>query len=216
MLPDFQDIEKQLTQRFSLSELEARLRPDDKSGVWTGASEGGFLAPKESLIDVVRADYETLQRLGLDYEEMARMADVVVNPPKKETVPRGRWARFMDRLRGKKQDDLSRGDSTFNFLPIGSCGAQGCPWGCSGKDHFGYNTWSGNHTYVVRKGEFPGVKPGGDFADINRQLYLGSFAVVTGLTPHLIASHYFFEGGDSYRTDPAKLLEIFNSLQKKR
>lgn len=40
MLPDFQDIEKQMVQRFSLLELEARLKPDDNSGIWTGASEG--------------------------------------------------------------------------------------------------------------------------------------------------------------------------------
>lgn len=174
------------------------------------------MAQSESLIEVVRTDYETLQRLGLDYEEMARMADLVVNPPKKETAPRGRLVRLIDRLRGKEQDDLSRGDSTFTFLPIGSCGAQGCPWGCEGKDHFGYSTWGGNHTYVVRKGEFPRVNPRGGFADINRQLYAGSFTVVTSLTPHLIASHYFFEGGDSYRTDPTKLLEVFNSLQKNK
>ena len=49
-----------------------------------------------------------------------------------------------------------------------------------------------------------GVEYGGK----DRLLCLHSFAIITDLTPHLIASHYFFQGEASYRTDPERLLKV--------
>ena len=78
----------------------------------------------------------------------------------------------------------------------------------------------------VQRKKFPGLSPddtqkareeflrerekemGIEFGGMDRMLYLSSFSVVTALTPHLIASHYFFQGDASYRTDPQKLLQI--------
>ena len=47
-----------------------------------------------------------------------------------------------------------------------------------------------------------------DFGGLDRVLYLSAFTVITDLTPHLIATHYFFQGDASYRTDPRKLLRV--------
>ncbi len=61
------------------------------------------------------------------------------------------------------------------------------------------------------RGEFLQEKEkeiGIEFGGMDRMLYLSSFTVITALTPHLIASHYFFQGDASYRTDPQKLLQI--------
>ena len=49
---------------------------------------------------------------------------------------------------------------------------------------------------------------GVEFGGHDRFLYLTSFTVITDLTPHLIASHYFFQGDASYRTDPEKMLKV--------
>ena len=48
-----------------------------------------------------------------------------------------------------------------------------------------------------------------EFGEMDRVMYLSSFLVVSDLTPHLIATHNFFQGEASYRTDPRKLLEVF-------
>ena len=47
-----------------------------------------------------------------------------------------------------------------------------------------------------------------EFGGMDRVLYLSAFTVITDLTPHLIASHHFFQGDSSYRTDPRKLLQV--------
>lgn len=188
----------------SIEELEARLKPREpnfREGEWSDHSAGGFLAPHESLMGVLRADYDALSSLGRTYEEMAQIADGVL----KQGINK--------RYKGTNTIDRDR----FEWMPIGSGGVQTCPWGCRGIDGYGYYTSSSGHVYAMEKGKgdsdlmerlFKGERDIVKFGGMDRILYLSAFTVITGLTPHLIASHYFFEGDSSFRTDPRKLLQV--------
>ncbi len=242
----FTEIEQNLTGEFSSSELEARLKPqqlhDENS--WKDTSSGGFLAPNESLHDVVEADYNTLCSLGITYEEMARLTANILQQVKRESpTSKNTLTRKAERFwaqQWKPVVPINRNDFTWSL--IGSNGAQSCPWGCI-TDRNGYDCKGTGHIYIQRKGEektelmerwmkgytkvmirskelepseesrkeiFRGFERslGIEFGGVQRCLYKSSFTVVTDLTPHLIASHYFFEGDASYRTDPRKLVEV--------
>lgn len=220
----FSEIQRRITERFSVEELEARLRPQragSREDVWSDHSQGGFLAPHERLLDVVRADYDTLCALGKSYEEMAQGAAHVLEQQRRGTL-------YIDR---------------FTLLKSVGAGSQSCPWECTGKDAFGYDTNGSGHINVFEMGadislanrwgevhdamlkrydqsddhsreerrnqmrEFE-RSIGVDFGGLDRAKYLCGFTVITDLTPHLIASHYFFQGDASYRTDPRRLLEV--------
>ncbi len=224
---DFSEIQRRITNGISVEELEARLRPQEyemKEGKWSDTSRGGFLAPNESLLGVVRADYDTLRSLGKTYEQMAQLA-----------------ANFLEQV-GKGY----KGGTNFTLMRMDTMGLQSCPWGCNGRDEYEYRTSGSGHVYVVEKGnetsdlmkkhfqiqreasqmEFPELdfneaqearrkvlqererSIGIDFGGMFRVSYLSAVTVITDLTPHLIASHYFFEGDSSYRTDPKKLLQV--------
>ncbi|MBS3123195.1 hypothetical protein J4437_01030 [Candidatus Woesearchaeota archaeon] len=84
---DFSEIQRKITSKYSIDELEARLKPGDskwKEDAWSDHSSGGFLAPTENLMDVVRADYDTLRILGKSYEEMANYASCFLKQVEKE------------------------------------------------------------------------------------------------------------------------------------
>lgn len=260
---EFSDIERCILNGFSLDELEKRLKPckpqfEDK--VWIDTSSGGFLAPHEKLLGVVRADYDLLCSIGKTYEEMAGFAAKVLEYEKiREDKVDGNW--LMRRARelslGFEKFVLNRGREIeresmslegnvcldaekFTFARIISGGFQSCPWGCNGSDVFGYQTVGSGEVYVFESGKeisdlmerrFEGHLPismnhnlsrterdtllkefdtslGIEFGGMSRVLYLSAYTVVTDLTPHLIASHYFFEGEACYRTDPRKLLDV--------
>lgn len=257
-----QEIRGQITEKFSLEELEARLRPPTPEQLadrrtpgylmrvmqrlqrpWDDISTGGFLAPHERLMDVIEADYHTLHNLNKSYEEMAEIA-----------------AKFLA-VCSEWSLQYTRGSVTEGYLINGqgkkfpldgrmTAGFQTCPWSCK-EDKRGYKLGSYYHVYVReerlevqdlfkqwcstvdaayeegRERERRGENNGGKYERFMRQIedrartfgitfggedrmnYLCAFTVVTDLTPHLIASHHFFQGDASFRTDPAKLLQIF-------
>ena len=125
---------------------------------------------------------------------------------------------LLKRLLPKREAPETRYDKNrFMVMAVGSCGFQDCPWGCH-EDKFGYPTYSGTHTYIFEK-DSSGKPPinAEEVGDEGANTYLSkkAFLVVTGLTPHLIASHGFFEGNTPYRTNPERLLEFINSGKKK-
>jgi hypothetical protein len=64
-MESFDDILRKVTAGIGVEELERRLRPRNPvrdESQWSDYSSGGFLAPDENFVDVVRADYETLAR----------------------------------------------------------------------------------------------------------------------------------------------------------
>ncbi len=239
MLPSFDTISSRLTASIPLSELEKRLKPLKPftlNGEWSDTSSGGFLAPDESLLDVVRADYDSLLDLGTDYDQMAEMAANIFHQNAREQIRGNKLKRAVLGYIARKKNPLVRFDrERFRLMPVGSFGSQSCPWGCD-RDEYGYNVNGCAQIYVMEKdkpldlidsynrglmrglddayrGEFM-RSLGIEFGGIDRVLYLSSFTVVTDLTPHLIASHHFFEGEASYRTDPVKLWEFVNSGKK--
>ena len=248
MLPDFQEIESGISNGIPLPELELRLQPGEYS-------DGGFLAPGERLLEVIRKDHETLQRLGTDYEKMARLAYIISDQEKSEflTARKESYPR-------KTSECVRYDKDRFTVEVALYAGFQICPWGCIGIDQYGFSTVSnytlymtdrtdkkarefferfyGGHDQIWKdcKKEFMvgdlrepeqylaadqkrmeelnqrtcaldhslGIVYGGE----DRVRFLTSFVVLTDLTPHLIASHFFFEGAASYRTDPEKLTEF--------
>ena len=218
---DFSEVQRRITNGFSVEELEARLKPQEpefKDGEWSDHSGGGFLAPDESLIEVVRADYDTLRSLGKSYEEMAQLAANVLEQVSRESYMGGnRLTEGIRKLVARHWKPVAKIDrNKFTLMPISSMGLQSCPWGCNG-DEYGYRTSGSGHIYVMEKGKessdlmerwISGERDIVEFGGMDRVLYLSAFTVITDLTPHLIASHYFFEGDSSYRTDPRKLLQV--------
>jgi len=227
-LPDFSSIEAALTRDIPLHQLEARLRPTDGNNGWDDASRGGFLAPEESLLTVVRRDYDTLTTLGMNYVQMAKLAADGITQTRKEGM-RGPIGNFIAR----HWRPLVRFDrKQFTAVQVGSLGRQSCPWECNRRDAFGYNPWGGSYVYVKESGKndeilerYLEAMDGGEesfssasarrtgigFGGMDRAIYLSAFLVITDLTPHLIASHYFFQGEAAYRTDPRKLIEFVHS-----
>ncbi len=209
----FSNIEGKVTKNISLDELERRLRPQNPVAggeTWSDYSSEGFLAPNQRLLDVLESDYLALQTLERTYPEMAELAAIVL----KEKTRFGpaqlnllqRFLRFFEDVSERKRID----DKEYSILNIGSGGFQTCPWGCEGKDNYEYKTTGCGTTYVMlEQGELPDDE---DFRieDLTRTLAESSFLVVTDLTPHLIASHYFFEGETPYRTDPERLVRVFD------
>ncbi len=242
MLPDITNIERRILAGTTLEALESRLKPANEGSTWSDASGGGFLAPNERLLEVVRADYETLVKMGKSYEEMAQVADRVLRQGREEKAwgnARNIRGGVRNLLRWYKERKIRVDEKKFDVIYACSAGRQGCPWNCT-EDRFGYRTQGSGHALVMSKGkehynlmeaylaeiersdrEDTSVEErkqkkmaferrmGIEFGGIERMFYLSSFTVVTDLTPHLIASHYFFQGDASYRTDPEKVVALF-------
>ncbi len=218
---DFLEIQRRITGGFSVEELEARLKPQKpkfREGEWSDHSGGGFLAPHEILIKVIRADYDTLCSLGKSYEEMAQLAANYLERVSREGCRGGsRLTEGIRKLVARPWNPVAKIDrKRFTPMRIESLGFQSCPWECNG-DGYGYRTSGSGHIYVMEKGKessdlmerfLDGERDIVEFGGMDRVLYLSAFTVITDLTPHLIASHYFFEGDSSYRTDPRKLLRV--------
>jgi hypothetical protein len=166
---------------------------------------------------------------------MAKLASSILMKGESTYKKRG----FGDWLRNLFSKDVVRvGDfDSGNFKIDGgivSLGIQSCPFGCKGKDKYGYNSFGSGQVYVERIGERSELlekyveiqmetedmesekerlkEIGIEYGGMIKVMYLSSFTVVSDLTPHLIASHNFFQGDASYRTDPKKLLEAFRGV----
>ncbi len=208
MLPDFFDIIKELTSGIPLLDLEERLKPKSENNKWSDASKEGFLAPHdEHFLDVVKRDYDVLQKMGFDYVEMAKLADDVLEQQRWESRAsysglKGLLSRLSARYVNPTVDfDRKR----FSMMEVLSLGQQSCPWGCEGQDKYGNNIYGGRFVIVLDKNQ----QIDEDLETNFQEFYnLSPFLVVTDLTPHLIASHYFFQGNTLYRTDPEKLVQF--------
>lgn len=220
---DFPEIQRRITTKYSIEELEARLKPQKpeiKDNAWTDISIGGFLAPNENLMEIIQSDYDTLCSLGKNYEEMAQLASNILDQSRRESYfVRGNWlTKILLSYTARHWKPLANiNRKKFTITEMGSGGIQSCPWECNGKDEFGYNTYGSGQIYIIEKGKenlnlmkrwVKGERDVVEFGGMSRVLYLSAFTVITDLTPHLIASHYFFEGNSSYRTDPRKLLQV--------
>lgn len=178
-----------------LAEVEARMRPGVMSPI-------GFLAPDESLKETITRDAETMDRLGLSYDQLADTLESLLNqvlemfrrPVPPEEIPRA-LARQTTFPNLKNPETIPRFD--LRTMPDPESGflidhlqvfvvsykdMQGCPWG---------DTITGNTDFMI----------------FNRET--GESVTVPALMPHLIRTHHFFGGLDSpYRTEPERLAAV--------
>ena len=189
--------------------LEAKLRPADGNNGWNDASRGGFLAPEESLLTVVRQDYDTLTTLGMDYAQMAKLAADVLKQTRKEAMAGPVGSIIARNWRPLVRFDRKR----FDVAQIGSMGAQGCPWKCDRRDAFGYQPFGSNYVYIKESGNGDEIlerymeelrETGGErdslrtserragigFGGMDRAIYLSAFLIITDLTPHRFSPVY--------------------------
>ncbi len=106
----------------------------------------------------------------------------------------------------ERLDELMLDCDTIGYGEVGHykfageiiCGEQNCPWK-DGQTCNQYVMW------LVPKNGKKGFEPG--------EVYSAPGTIeVSGLLPHLIGDHYFFEGMDTpYRLDPEQMVEIVRS-----
>jgi len=186
-----------------LEKLEAILKPGNSSGV-------GFLGADEKLLDLIYADWKTVEKYHTSHEEIARALSEAI-----------------------KANQLPNKDYKIKHVLM-SGGLQGCPWNCEGryKRGNGVITISGPEalncdtelaTVRTMGGEVLLRKMMSEMAKFREEIpakltdmnfsqdLTDRIAVVTELHPHLIEEHYFFEGKKSpYRADPQILIPALN------
>jgi hypothetical protein len=167
-MPCLEDVLKVIpTDRQEREKLTKRLRPTlDRYG-----SSEGFMGDNEEVEEIIRRDYETLQRLGVSYSQIGERLAVLMNLDRTGMV------------------------GNYKFAGEITCGEQECPWK-DGKTCKQYVMWlvpsdGKNSLTPLEVFNTPGT------------------IEVSGLMPHLIKDHYFFEGHKSrYRLDPTQISRI--------
>jgi len=199
---DYSHLIEMLLGGIPLSVLEFRLRPHSnperterqasklaKKAKWhtnefEDYSTKGFLGRNESLTELVIGDYKIIKKAGSTYLKIADELDKFIATP--------------------YSYKLASGYSVDEAILI-NAGVQSCPWGC---DIFGGNI------AVIRRDESSFLSSFNDMLSyFGFSLpHLGRASVlVTGLLPHLVREHYFFEGRKTrYRADPKFLIHAFN------
>ena len=176
---------------------EARMRP----GAW---SEGGFLGPDESLTEVIERDANTINILGVSYEQFAHNLERLLAAY--EAVK----SQANDDFRKSQQDNpgtfnhreymasiarVTDLDPRFAVAQWDYMGRQFCPWE---DDDATATRWAASEWFIRN------LRTGQQMPTPGRS--------APGLIIHLIRDHHFFEGfGSPYRVDPtelARLLEL--------
>jgi len=179
-------LEKRLRPELGLGDYEKERKEHDD---WSDYSKIGFLAIDESLLEVVYADWQVVERYGTTHLAIAKALDGAICE-KYQLNP----------------------DYEFIKPNVFTGGTQSCPWGCG--------AYGQNAGVIVRKGipedkrniammsQTPFVITGKKKrAEKQKKEEEPFYAPLTGLLPHLIGEHYFFEGKRlPFRADPAFLI----------
>jgi len=202
-------LEKRLRPKLGLDDWEEEAKEHDEFGDY---SREGFLGNNERLLEVVKADWETVERYGTTHQEIA---EALAKAIKRRKVPNRQY--------------------TFEHK-VASGGLQGCPWGCKEEYKRGngiiliYNTEKTSQTdimalmYTLMLGEEKGRRMEEEIGDRNPAIVSllksvsknqgdmsDRIAALSEIHPHLIGEHYFFEGRQSpYRADPQVLIPALN------
>ncbi len=169
---------------FGLGELdiafvEEQMRP------FIGLSRAGFLGRDESLLDILRADAETLRRYGITHEEIAELLSQVAA-----------YSRNTDHYQVKVGDE--RFDVDLNMY----LGSQECPFFKHSDDGKYFHPHPMDWDIDIRH------RAGCDYKV--RNVRTGQSLEFGGLLIHLIRVHKFFEGkGTSYRLPPEDVIRFF-------
>lgn len=202
-----------------IERLERRLRPElglsdttseyEEHDGFKGYSEAGFLGISESLLRCIHADWETVSTFGTSHAAIAEAVKKVISG-NYQLHPEFEYMRAF-------------------FM---TAGTQSCPWGCTAcGNSAGVIVRKGISEEERREAELSCLGGLGRVAGVVKDLAQERgeadctvqwfrkiqenaqgerkpfYAPLTGLLPHLIKEHYFFEGKESpYRADPAFLL----------
>jgi hypothetical protein len=151
----------------------------------------GMLGKDESLLDVIAGDEKVMKRLNLDYQKLAEILLEVIM---------------------KKSHTMHTGIMSLVKM---TCGDYTCPWRDGAYDGAFYNLFMdlGNPEHEMffefwKSHEIPSKR---EFD----QMFSGEpVMIVSGLMPHLIRDHHFFEGrGTVYRCNPEQLARYIGFIQ---
>jgi len=195
----------------SIAELEKRMRPG-------GYSVQGFLGPVESLEAVIAHDIETLENLGVSYEEIAEALENIL-----QTVEDQISKLLQFRQRGERvQAYMERGEEyrirsvhipdLYHCESIPSFSLENLP-----SVDKGYLVGNKFHVFIA---QYRGLQEcpwdcehekwsSFDFLLLNRET--GEYVTGPGMIVHLLRKHHFFEGLESpYRVDPARVVRVLD------
>lgn len=167
-----------IEQGVPIGELEKRMRPNVNS-------KWGFLGEDESLPALISSDYCTMQERDLDYNVMADKLEKIL--ARKGCVSL-----------------LGGGNLTITEM---TCGAMKCPWR-DGKDDQAFytmffDTTNEEHVNFLDYWKENGIPFNRDY---KKMFMREPVMIVSGLMPHLIRDHHFFEGEETaYRISPIQL-----------
>jgi len=219
---------------FSIDNLTARLSPKFKpendreqeqhlhSGFYDYSTEG-FIGPNEDIIQTVVEDFETVQKYGTTYEEIADKLTLFVRKiefEKSLSYKMGPIGSILSSLYKFSSRNYGLNNGFYAERAWSSSGCQGCPWEEMNND---FSSYSGRHVGTI----FEGIP------DVEEKLYVEmaikgklntdkkwladmeptkkpdkNYGIVTSLLPHLIKDHCFFEGkGTIYRAEPELLIK---------
>lgn len=183
-----------IEQGVPLAELERRLKAN--AGAEHLASSYGFLGEDEDLVDLILEDFAAVKAIGLTHDQIAlRIEEVGLSNSRRPEEP----------LSGSYW-------SVFEA----TCGAQRCPWGDGATDleyyMFFLDGENPEHEVFLEKWRGAGgVLP--NYTQFQRMFNGEPIIVVSGLMPHLIQQHKFFEGKKTvYRIDPTQVAKYMGLI----
>ncbi len=143
-----------------------------------------FLAPDETLSDIIQKDAETLKRLNITNKQIADRLEVLVGRYQTSiqtvSTPVGMpWPPNSEGHRG--QPNCSLVEDKYAMCMVGTKGMQECPFGSCGY---------GSADYVIY--------------NLKTELWIR----FGGLQIHLIRDHGFFEGNVLYRLEPEEVVSV--------
>jgi hypothetical protein len=216
------DFVKEITRGIPLADLTRSLRPGKASGA-------GFVGESEDWLDTVRQDYLTVESLGTTHGAIASGLEGLFSRWH-EMLRAGRatgMARDFDEMEMKgwgAKFDMPNPDYVYISPTAQNPGDQHCPWKDNAHGQMAGVIIPKNHsqleyevaelttvlTYdeILEEDEaFPSDDIEEMRAIIERQKAAPFYVPLTGLLPHLIREHYFFEGkGTSFRAEPSILI----------
>ncbi|MCX6709822.1 MAG: hypothetical protein NTV63_02600 [Candidatus Woesearchaeota archaeon] len=186
------------------SELEEILR---------GKTLVGYLGPNERLYDVKEADYKTLQRIGVTYEQIAGSLESIIQgvnnsmgqgKPKKSTVLLDKnYSAVEDRALATYEVEVERKEPAS------------CPWSQILPEYSSLSC-----SYGKQEGRY---EPQENYEFTVKNLNLKKSFRFYSISPHLIREHKFFEGKKTklklvytrnpYRIEPEEASEVLGLIK---
>jgi hypothetical protein len=178
-----------------LGRLEKIMKPAAYSE-WGQASAFGFLGADESLVEVIVSDAKILEKYGLSHKEVA---DAL------EKIDRS-YSGYATTADIAFRKEVTR---RFSIVDEMTCGEQPCPWSDRQYDNAFYMIWfnpkNSEHTEFIENWKSHGLPRTVD--KFKSQFRGEPVMIVSGIMPHLIRDHYFFQGkGTPYRVDPEQFV----------